>query len=71
MSVSKTEEKKCRDIQVMKDAGYVNKLCYITAEAATGCILDLTSEVSTLSPEQLFKKAYNCMAVKLLMFSVS
>ena len=43
MSVSKTEEKKCRDIQVMKDAGYVNKLCYITAEAATGCILDLTS----------------------------
>ena len=30
MSVSKTEEEKCCDIQVMKDAGYGNKLCYIT-----------------------------------------
>ena len=30
MSVSTTEEKKCRVIQVMKDAGYVNKLYYIT-----------------------------------------
>ena len=30
MSVSKTEEKECRVIQVMKDAGYVNKLCYST-----------------------------------------
>ena len=30
MSVSKTEEKKCRAIQVMKDAGYVNNLYYIT-----------------------------------------
>ena len=29
MSVSITEEKKCRVFQVMKDAGYVNKLCYI------------------------------------------
>ena len=31
MSVIKTEEKKCRVIQVMKEAGYVNKVCYITA----------------------------------------
>ena len=31
MSVNTTEEKKCRVIQVMKNAGYVNKLCYITA----------------------------------------
>ena len=30
MSVSTTEEKKCCVIQVMKDAGYVNKLYYIT-----------------------------------------
>ena len=30
MSVSTTEEKKCRVIQVMKDAGHVNKLYYIT-----------------------------------------
>ena len=30
MSVSTTEKKKCRAIQVMKDAGYVDKLCYIT-----------------------------------------
>ena len=29
MSVSITEEKKCRVVQVMKDTGYVNKLCYI------------------------------------------
>ena len=28
MSVSKAEEKKCRVLQVMKDGGYVNKLCY-------------------------------------------
>ena len=27
MSVSTTEEKKCRVIQVIKDEGYVNKLC--------------------------------------------
>ena len=31
MSVIKTEEKKCRVIQVMKETGYVNKVCYITA----------------------------------------
>ena len=31
MSVNATEEKKCRVIQVMKDAGYVNKLYHITA----------------------------------------
>ena len=30
MSVSTTEEKKCRVIQVMRDKGYVNKLYYIT-----------------------------------------
>ena len=29
MSVSTIEEKKCRVIQVMKDARYVNKLSYI------------------------------------------
>ena len=29
MVVSTTEEKKCPYIQVMKDAGYVNKLYYI------------------------------------------
>ena len=30
MSVSKTEEKKSRVIQVIKEAGYVNKACDIT-----------------------------------------
>ena len=30
LGVSKTEEKKCRVIQVIKDADHVNKLCYIT-----------------------------------------
>ena len=30
MSASKTEEKKCRVIQVIKDAGYVNELFYTT-----------------------------------------
>ena len=30
MSVSTTVEKKCRAIQVMKDAGYANKLYYMT-----------------------------------------
>ena len=29
MSVSTTEEKKCRVMQVMKGAGYVNKFYYI------------------------------------------
>ena len=44
MSVSKTEEKQCCVIQIIKDAGDVNKLSYITVyitlEAATGCVLD-------------------------------
>ena len=58
MSVSKTDKKKRRDIQLIKDAEYVNKLCYInvsyyyvnkllmfhiTTEAATGGVLDLMS----------------------------
>ena len=43
MSVGTTEEKKCRVIQVMKDAGYVNKIYYITAEVATAGVLDSTS----------------------------
>ena len=30
MSVGTTEDKKCCVIQVMKDAGYVNKIYYIT-----------------------------------------
>ena len=46
MSVTETEEKKCRVIQIMKHAEHVNKLCYITfyitAETATGSVLDLT-----------------------------
>ena len=29
MNVSKTDKKKSRDIQVIKDVEYVNKLCYI------------------------------------------
>ena len=31
MSVITIEENKCRVIQVMKDKGCVNNLCYITA----------------------------------------
>ena len=46
MSVTETEEKKCRVIQIIKYAEHVNKLCYITfyitAETATGSVLDLT-----------------------------
>ena len=46
MSVSKTEKKKCRVIQVMKDAEYVKNyvilLFYINAQAASGGVLDLT-----------------------------
>ena len=38
MSVGTTEETKCRVIQIMKDKGYVNKLYYITVEAAIGGI---------------------------------
>ena len=30
MSVTETEEKKCRVIQIKKHAEHVNKLCYIT-----------------------------------------
>ena len=45
MSVSKTE-KKCRVIQVMKDAEYVKNyvmlLFYINAQAPSGGVLDLT-----------------------------
>ena len=41
----------------------------ITVEAATGGVLDLTSQISTSSPEK-FKKTCKFMAVKLLMFSV-
>ena len=40
MSVSTTEETKCRAIQIMKDKEYVNKLYYITVEAAIGGILE-------------------------------
>ena len=42
MSASKPEEEKCCVIEVIKDVGYVSKLCYITVEAATGGVLDLT-----------------------------
>ena len=47
MSVSTTEDKKCCVIQVMKDAGmstnYTISQFYITSEAATGGVLDLTA----------------------------
>ena len=45
MSDGATEVTKCRVIEIMKDKGYANKLyyitvLYITAEAATGSILE-------------------------------
>ena len=47
MNVSRTEVKKCRVIQVMKDKEFTSTSCtillfYIMAETATGGFLDLT-----------------------------
>ena len=60
MSVSKTEKKKCRVIQVMKDAEYVKNyvilLFYINAQAASGGVLDVTFN---LAPRAILKKHIN------------
>ena len=75
MSVSKTEEKKCPVIQVMKDAGYANQLCYITVLHYCGSshwrCYGLNFVTFNLGPRAIFKKAYIFMVVKLPMFSVS
>ena len=71
MSVSKVEEKKFRVIQVMKVAGYVNKLCYITVLYYCGSSHWRCSGLNFVTfnrvPRVILKKAYKFMAVKLLM----
>ena len=63
MSVSKIEEKKCRVIQVMKDAGYVNKLCYITVlyycRGSHWRCSGLNFATFILVPRAIFKKGIN------------
>ena len=69
MSVRKSEDKKCLVIHVMKDAGYVNKLCcsavlYYCGSSHWRCSgLDFVTF-------NLVPRAYEFMVVKLL-FSVS
>ena len=69
MSVSKSDEKKYLVIQVTKDAGYVNKLCYSTALYYCGSSHWRFSGLDFVT-FNLVPRAYTFMAVKLL-FSVS
>ena len=72
MSASKPEEEKCCVIEVIKDAGYVSKLCYITVLYYCGSshwrCSGLDFNFQSCSRSNL--KIYKYIVVKLPMFSV-